>query len=58
MDRLQPLDVSVNKAIKNQLRAEFQAWYTHQVFEQRQDGQQKMIDLKMGAVKPLDRSSL
>ena len=26
-DRLQPLDVSVNKAVKNQLRTQFQSWY-------------------------------
>ena len=52
-DRLQPLDVSVNKAVKNRLRAEFQAWYARQVFHQRQEGQAKIIDLKMSAVKPL-----
>ena len=33
-DRLQPLDVSVNKAIKNQLRTEFQHWHAHQVCQQ------------------------
>ena len=52
-DRLQPLDVSVNKAVKNQLRTEFQSWYARQVLRQRQEGQQKIIDLKMSTVKPL-----
>ena len=52
-DRLQPLDISVNKAIKNQLCAEFQSWYARQVLQQRQEGQQKIIDLKMSTVKPL-----
>lgn len=53
-DRLQPLDVSVNKAVKNQLRAEFQGWYARQVCQQRQEGQErKPIDLKMSAIKPL-----
>jgi len=52
-DRLQPLDVSVNKAVKIQLRAEFQAFYIRQVFKQRQEGQPKNIDLKMSAIQPL-----
>ena len=33
-DRLQPLDVSVNKAAKEFLRNEFQEWYAKQVCEQ------------------------
>ena len=55
-DRLQPLDVSVNKAVKNQLRAEFQHWHARQVCQQRREGQKKPIDLKMSAVKPLSAS--
>ena len=55
-DRLQPVDVSVNKAVKNQLRAEFQHWNTCQVCQQRREGQRKPIDLKMSAVKPLSVS--
>ena len=51
-DRLQPLDVSVNKAVKNQLRAEFQHWHARQVCQQRREGQKKPIDLKMSAIKP------
>ena len=43
-DRLQPLDVSVNKAIKNnQLRAEFQHWHAHQVCQQHQEGQKNQL---------------
>ena len=46
-DRLQPLDVSVNKAVKNQLRTQFQSWYARQVCHQRQEGEEiKPIDLK------------
>ena len=30
-DRLQPLDISVNKAVKDFLRNEFQGWYAIQV---------------------------
>ena len=52
-DRLQPLDVSVNRAVKKQLRAAFRHWHAGQVCQQRRDGQKKPIDLKMSAVKPL-----
>lgn len=56
-DRLQPLDVSVNKAVKNQLRTQFQSWYAQQVCHQRQEGQDKKpIDLKLSAIKPLSAS--
>ena len=33
-DRLQPLDLSVNKAVKNRLRQCFSAWYASQVKHQ------------------------
>lgn len=33
-DQLQPLDVSVNKAVKENLRKSFNAWYAEQVQEQ------------------------
>ena len=35
-DQLQPLDV---KAVKNQLRAEFQHWHAHQVCQRHREGQ-------------------
>ena len=31
-DRLQPLDLSVNKSAKDFLRSQFQDWYAEQVF--------------------------
>ena len=34
MDHLQPMDVSVNKAVKNFLRQQYQMWYADQVCEQ------------------------
>jgi len=55
-DCLQPLDVSVNKAVQNQLRAEFQHWHACQICHQHQEGQKKPINLKMSAVKPLSAS--
>ena len=42
-DRLQPLDVSVNKAVKNQLRTQFQSWYAQQVCHQCQEGEEKNL---------------
>ena len=48
-DRLQPLDVSVNKSIKHHLKQSFQAWYANEVHKQ----QGKPVDLKLTALKPL-----
>ena len=56
-DRLQPLDVSVNKAVKNQLWTQFQSWYVQQVCHQHQEGEEKKpIDLKLSAIKPFSAS--
>jgi hypothetical protein len=53
-DRLQPLDVSVNKPAKTFLRDRFQEWYAHQVCKQLERGDQKqMIDVRSSVMKPL-----
>ena len=54
-DRLQPLDVSVNKAAKNFLRGQFQKWYSSQVCQQLQnsEAEKEPIDLRLSVVKPL-----
>ncbi len=39
-DLLQPLDVSVNKPANNFLRRKFQEWYSEQISDQLQDGQE------------------
>ena len=51
-DRLQPLDVSVNKAVKENLRSQFQDWYATQVSKQI-GGKTKLVDLSMAVMKPL-----
>ena len=52
-DRLQPLDISVNKAAKEFLRGKFQKWYAQEVCSQFQSGERIPIDLRMSVVKPL-----
>ena len=53
-DRLQPFDVSVNKAAKEFLRNEFQEWYAQQVCEQLQGKADKQpVDLRLSVVKSL-----
>ena len=53
-DRLQPMDVSVNKPAKNFLRQQFQEWYAEKVCKQL-DQQEEMspVDLRLSIVKPL-----
>ena len=56
-DRLQPLDVSVNKAAKDFFHRQFQEWYSEQVWHQLQQGSDvtvQPVDLRMSVVKPLD----
>ena len=52
MDRLQPLDVSVNKSIKVLLCQEFQNWYSDRLCAQLQGGESnpEPIDLKLSSV--------
>lgn len=53
-DRLQPLDVSVNKSAKEYLRRQFQQWYSDQVcFQLERKESVKSISLQMSVVKPL-----
>ena len=52
-DRLQALDVSVNKPVKEFLRRKFQKWYSEEVCRQVQSGKTVKVDLAMSVVKPL-----
>lgn len=52
-DRLQPLDISVNKPAKKFMRARFQEWYAVQIQQQVEGKKKKPVDLKLSIVKPL-----
>jgi hypothetical protein len=53
-DRLQPLDVSVNKAAKEFLRRQFHDWYAKQICEHLKDGEPVVpVDLELSTVKPV-----
>ena len=53
-DRLQPLDVSVNKAAKDFLKGKFHEWYADKVTKQI-DGQDEVtpVDLRLSIMKPI-----
>ena len=55
-DRLQPLDLAVNKSLKDQIKRHFQQWYSEE-FEKRirssASNDEKLIDLKLSRLKPL-----
>ena len=53
-DRLQPLDVSVNKSVKEFLRQKFHSWYAESVSTQLNGTKAKEpVDLRLSVVKPL-----
>ena len=55
-DKLQPLDVSANKAAKEFLRRQFHEWYSEQISSQLWRDERttiQPIDLLMGVVKPI-----
>ena len=52
-DRLQPLDLSINKAVKQYMRSKFQKWYGNVIYQQLQDGITENVDTRMSIMKPL-----
>ena len=55
-DRLQSLDLSVNKSAKEFLRGRFHEWYSQKIFEQLQQKGctvAEPVDLKLSVMKPL-----
>ena len=51
-DRLQPLDLSINKPVKEFLRRKFQEWYASQIASQLEADTQQ-VDMYLSIMKPL-----
>ena len=52
-DKLQPLDLSVNKAAKDFMKREFQEWYGRVINQQLADGVCEEVDMRLSKMKPL-----
>ena len=54
-DRLQPLDISINKPAKEFLRSKFQEWYSEKIRDSMESKKNpaEVVDLKLSIVKPL-----
>ena len=52
-DRLQPLDLTVNKSVKDFLQKEFRKWYADQVCSQLDENRIELIDLRLTSIKSL-----
>ena len=55
-DRLQPLDLSANKAVKDHLRSAFQKWYANEVTKQLLQGKSPedvRVDMRLPVLKEL-----
>lgn len=52
-DKLQPIDLSVNKVAKDFLKKRFQEWYGNIICQQLDDGVCEEVDLRLSRMKPL-----
>ncbi|XP_011408602.1 PREDICTED: uncharacterized protein LOC105315598 [Amphimedon queenslandica] len=52
-DRLQPLDLSINKPAKDFMKRQFQNWYASIILKQLEDGVEESVDLRLTIMKPL-----
>ena len=52
-DKLQPLDLSVNKPAKDFMKRKFQNWYGTIICKQLEDGIEEVVDLRLSVLKPL-----
>ncbi len=52
-DRLQPLDVSVNKSCKDYMKKQFVDWYSEQILQSLDDDTDFTVDLRLSVMKPL-----
>lgn len=52
-DKLQPLDLSVNKSAKDFMKSKFQEWYSSVIEKQLQDDIEEEVDMRLSVMKPL-----
>ena len=53
-DQLQPMDLSVNKCVKDYLHTLFQEWYAEEIIAQSTSASEMVpVDLRLSIVKPL-----
>ena len=53
-DCLQPLDLAVNKTVKDFMKSKFQKWYAEQAASQLKDDQETHpVDMRLSMMKPL-----
>ena len=53
-DKLQPMDLSVNKSLKDQLKTQFMEWYSSRVYANEADAEPTPVDLRLSIMKPLN----
>ena len=56
-DKLQPMDLSIQKVVKDKMKARFQSWYASCISKQLDKGSNveslKPVDLRLSVLKPL-----
>ena len=52
-DRLQPLDLRVNKPAKDFMKQKFQEWYANIILKQLQDNIDEPVDMRLSIMKPM-----
>ena len=52
--KLQPMDLSVNKSIKDHLKRQFIEWYSSRVYHDKADAEPTPVDLRLSIMKPLN----
>ena len=52
-DRLQPLDVSINKPAKEFLRSKFQGWFADEIASKLESNDKTPVDMRLSIMKPL-----
>ena len=52
-DKLQPLDLSVNKPAKDFMKSKFQEWYSNIIWQQLENGIDEEVDMRLSVLKPL-----